>query len=53
VIGVEANTDRQFGAYWLTVQGWSEQSRYQLGRQAIEAQNMFDAVADPQLGVSR
>jgi hypothetical protein len=46
-IGVEANNDQQFGAHWLTAQGWNEQSRYQLGRSALEAQNMFDAVARP------
>jgi HEPN domain-containing protein len=52
-IGSEAHTDRQFGTYWLTVQEWHEQSRYQLGRRAIEAQNLVEAVANAQHGVLR
>ena len=50
-IRAEIKNDPQFGAHWLTVQSWSEESRYQLVRRRIEAQNMFDGVADPQHGV--
>jgi hypothetical protein len=50
-IEAAANSDPQFGAHWLTVQGWTETSRYEVGRQAIDAQNMVDGVADPQHGV--
>ncbi len=49
----ETRSDPQFGAHWLTVQDWSEESRYQFRRNAVEAQTMFDSVADSQHGVLR
>ena len=49
----ETRSDPLFGAHWLTVQDWSEESRYQFRRHASEAQNMFDGVADPHHGVLR
>jgi len=49
----ETRSDPLFGTHWLTVQDWSEVSRYQFRRHASEAQNMFDGVADRQHGVLR
>jgi len=52
-ITAETRRDPQFGSYWLTVQGWTVDSRYQLGRTRIEAHNLYDSVAEPNHGVLR
>ena len=52
-ITAETRRDAQFGACWLTVQGWTVDSRYQAGRTRLEAQNLYDSVADPGHGVLR
>ncbi len=44
--------DRDFRLNWLVVKEWKEQSRYELpGKQ--QAENLYDAVADPEHGVLR
>jgi HEPN domain-containing protein len=46
----EASKDPTFRANWAVVKDWSEESRYQ-SRQQQQAQEMLDAVNDPQHGV--
>ena len=50
VRGVDASTDPAFAANWLTVEGWSEISRYESKTQP-ECQQLLDAIIDPIHGV--
>jgi hypothetical protein len=48
----EASQDAAFRAHWAVVKDWPEESRYQ-SRQQQQAQDLLDAVSDPQHGVLR
>jgi len=50
VRGIDAASDPAFAAHWLTVEGWSEHSRYE-SKGRLEAQQLIDAVNDPSHGV--
>ena len=52
-ITAEARRDGQFGSSWVTVQRWTADSRYEVGRARVQAQNLYDSVADPSHGVLR
>ena len=40
----EMNKDTAISAYWAIVSGWSEQSRYEIGRTEKEATDLYDAI---------
>lgn len=48
----EASQDPAFRTNWAVVKDWSEESRYQ-NRHEQQAQELLDAVGDPQHGVLR
>jgi hypothetical protein len=50
--GIDAAADPTFAANWLTVEGWSERSRYETKGQ-LEAKQLFDAVNDPAMECCR
>jgi HEPN domain-containing protein len=51
LLAAQRLADRQFDAYWLTVRGWTEESRYTMRQSQRDATDMVTAVADPQHGV--
>jgi len=50
VRGVDAAADPVLTANWLTVEAWSETSRYEIKTQS-QCQQLFDAIVDPVHGV--
>ena len=47
----ETRIDPDFEAYWNVVKDWKPDRRYQTGTTRYEAQNLYDAINDPDHGV--
>ncbi len=48
--GVDAGADPLFAANWLTVEAWTETSRYEI-KSHSQCQQLVDAIVDPAHGV--